>query len=127
MRPVPATAVMAWVAVQPATSQYTTTITQSEIMLGIMLLPAGKRRARLQSAAHAMFIEDFANRVLAFGTDAASLYAQIAADRRRKGRPISHFDAQIAAIARANGARLATRNVSDFQGCGIQLVNPWQD
>jgi predicted nucleic acid-binding protein len=126
MRPAPAESVVAWLSSQPATGQYTTTITQAEILYGILLLAAGKRRTRLLGAAESMFAEDFAGRVLGFGSDAAPLYARIAAERRRVGRPISHFDAQIAAIARANGAKLVTRNTADFHGCGIQLVDPWK-
>ena len=125
MRAEPTESVSTWVAAQPATSQYTTSITHAEINYGILLLPAGKRRARLLSAANAMFSEDFAGRVLGFGMDAAALYAQIAAERRRNGRPISHIGAQIAAIARANGAKVATRNIADFQGCGVDLIDPW--
>ena len=74
-----------------------------------------------------MFEEEFAGRVLAFGSDAAAAYAHIAADRRRAGRPISHFDAQIAAIALANGASVATRNVDDFADCGVEVLDPWTD
>ena len=125
MRPEPAEPVVSWIASQPATSQYTTTVTQAEILYGIQLLAAGKRRARLLSAADSMFAEDFAGRVLSFGSEAATLYARIAADRRRVGRPISHFDAQIAAIARASGAKVVTRNIADFRGCGIEVVDPW--
>lgn len=126
MRPAPAHSVVAFVASRPASSQYTTSITQAEILHGILLLPGGRRRARLLSAAIAMFAEDFAGRVLAFGGDAALSYAQIAADRRRAGKPISHFDAQIAAIARSCGASVVARNVHDFEGCGVTVVNPWE-
>jgi len=65
--------------------------------------------------------------VLVFDEAAAQAFPSIAVDRRLQGRPISLFDAQIAAIARASGAFLATRNTSDFEGCGIRLVNPWLD
>lgn len=61
-----------------------------------------------------------------FNSDAAAAYADIAVARRSEGRPISQFDAQIAAIARSTGSAVATRNVVDFEGCGIDLVNPWQ-
>ncbi|HEX9698763.1 MAG TPA: type II toxin-antitoxin system VapC family toxin [Acidobacteriota bacterium] len=125
MKPAPSAAVVAWIGAQPAQGLYTTSITQAEILHGVMLLPAGKRRRALNDAAHAMFREDFDGRVLGFGSDAALPYAQIAVDRRESGRPISQFDAQIAAIARCFGATLATRNVTDFEGCGIELVNPW--
>jgi predicted nucleic acid-binding protein len=125
MRPAPARKVAEWVAAQPATSLFTTSVTQAEIMLGLMLLPPGRRRRELETAATAMFADDLGGRILAFDTDAARPYAQIASDRRRAGRPISHFDAQIAAIARTTGASLATRNVDDFDGCGLKLLNPW--
>lgn len=125
MRPIPDEAVVTWVASRPSTSLYTTSVTQAEILHGILLLATGRRRTQLLSAARAMFADDFAGRVLGFGVDAALPYAQIAADRRRAGRPVSQFDAQIAAIARACGAAVATRNVADFHGCGIKVVNPW--
>lgn len=126
MKPAPAESVMRWMAAQPATSLYTTSITQAEILHGIMLLPAGKRRSAFESAANAMFRGDFAGRILPFGSDAAAPYARIAAERRRAGRPISHLDAQIAAIGRSTGATIATRNVSDYEGCGVKLINPWE-
>ena len=126
MKSVPALAVADWIAHQPATSLYTTSVTQAEILHGILLLPSGKRRTALEAAAEAMFREDFGGRVLPFGTDAARAYAQIAAQRRRAGRPISQFDAQIAAIARSSRAAIATRNVSDYEGCGIAVLNPWE-
>ena len=64
-------------------------------------------------------------RVLPFDSTAAESYALIAAERRVAGRPISRFDCQIAAISRAHGAAFATRNSKDFQGCGIEVIDPW--
>ena len=125
MRPAPSERVVRWVAGQPTTSLYTTSITQAEILHGIMLLPSGRRRSALESAAGAMFSEDFGGRVLPFGSEAALTYARIAVQRRRAGRPISHFDAQIAAIARSAGAAIATRNVADYDACGVEIINPW--
>lgn len=126
MKPAPDDNVMRWVAAQPASSLYTTSITQSEILHGILLLPAGRRRKAFETAAEAMFREDFGGRILAFASDAALPYARIAVERRRAGRPISQADAQIAAIARSAGAALATRNTADFDGCGVNVVDPWR-
>ena len=117
---------LVWVSAQPESSLYTTSITQAEILHGIALLSSGKRRRAIEAAAHAMFAEEFKGRILDFGSDAASSYALIAVDRRRAGRPISNFDAQIAAIARSVGAAIATRNVADFSDCRVELVNPWE-
>jgi len=72
-----------------------------------------------------MLDEDFRGRILPFDSAAAKAYAAIAAERRAAGRPISQFGCQIAAIARANAATVATRNTTDFEACGIQLMDPW--
>lgn len=105
---------------------FLTSVTQAEILYGIGILDSGRRREELEVAAAAMFAEDFGSRILGFDTDAAPAYAAIASDRRRSGRPISQFDCQIAAIAHSRGAGLATRNIRDFEGCGIELIDPWQ-
>ena len=125
MRPTPDARVMAWMAQQPMAGLFTTTVTQAEIFYGLALLPQGRRRDDLVVAAQQMFDVDLAGRVLSFDIDAAMIYAEIAAGRRRIGNPISQIDAQIAAVARSRGAQLATRNVPDFVDCGIVVVNPW--
>lgn len=116
-----------WVSKQPQMSLFTTTITEAEILYGIAILPEGKRRDLLTEAAHQMFSTDFESRVLPFDTAAAIAFAQVAAERRRIGKPISQFDAQIAAICHSRNAQLATRNVMDFQDCGLLVLNPWDD
>ena len=126
MKPAPADRVVRWVAAQPAASLYTTSVTQAEILHGILLLPAGKRRNALQAAAEAVFAKDLGGRVLPFGSEPARAYARIAAERQRAGHPVSQFDAQIAAIAHSVGAAIATRNVGDYEGCGIKVINPWE-
>jgi len=72
-----------------------------------------------------MIEEEFAGRVLSFDSAAAKAYAAIAASRRAAGRPIMEADCQIAAIARVHKAAVATRNVGDFEGCGIDIIDPW--
>jgi predicted nucleic acid-binding protein len=126
MRPNPSPHVAAWVAKQPAAELYTTSITEAEIFYGIELLTKGKRREQLLRAAEAMFVEDLAGRVLGFESGAARAFSNIAAGRRALGKPINHADVQIAAIARERSARLATRNVGDFEHCGIDVVDPWK-
>jgi len=126
MRPQPSARVVNWVAQQPAADLFTTAITEAEIFYGIELLAKGKRRDGLLAAAEGMFSEDLAGRVLAFETDAARHFAGIAAHRRVLGRPISHADAQIAAIARAHRAKLATGNGPDFADCSIVVIDPWR-
>jgi predicted nucleic acid-binding protein len=125
MRPKPSARVVAWVAKQPARELCTTAIAEAEIFYGIQLLSKGKRQEGLLAAAEAMFDEDFAGRVFGFEGDAARVFARIAARRRTLGRPISHADAQIASIARVRQAKLATRNLADFEECGVEIVDPW--
>lgn len=118
--------VLAWFsAQQDADGLFVTTITLAEILYGIELLPKGKRRDGLERQADAMFTQDFGGRILPFDDPAARIFPLLAAGRRRLGRPIELFDAQIAAIARVHGASLATRNTHDFEGCGVKLINPW--
>jgi toxin FitB len=124
LRAQPDAAVMAWVVAQPANSLFVSAVTQAEMLLGARLLPAGKRRQQLEQALDAMFSEDFASRVLPFDSNAAADYAEVVAVRRRAGTPISQFDAQIAAIALSHRLGVATRNVADFEGCGLAVINP---
>jgi toxin FitB len=112
-------------AAQPALTLFTTTISQAEILYGVAVLPAGRRRVALQEVVAAIFDKEFFGRVLPFDSSAAQAFAEIAAIRRRLGRPIGDFDAQIAAIARSRGAAVATRNVDDFTDCDITVISPW--
>jgi predicted nucleic acid-binding protein len=125
LRAQPDKAVLAWFDAQPNETLLVSAVTQAEMLLGVQLLPTGKRRTQLQHGVEAMFRDDFAGRVLPFDAAAATAYAPIVAARRRAGRPISQFDAQIAAIAASRRLGLASRNLADFDGCGIVLHNPW--
>ena len=125
LRAQPHPAVLAWFAEQPADSLFVSAVTQAEMLLGARFLPRSKRRQQLETALDTMFREDFAGRVLPFDSAAAAAYAAVVAARRGAGRPISQFDAQIAAIALSRRAGLATRNVSDCEECGLTLTNPW--
>ena len=125
MRPTPDQVVEAWIGQQPPASLFISTITEAELRYGAALMPKGRRRDAVSAAIEGMITEDFHGRILAFDSTATNFYAVIAANRRTSGRPITPFDAQIAAIARSRGATLATRNVADFEGCGIEIVNPW--
>lgn len=126
LRPVPDERVVAWVRAQRQSSLFTTVITRGEMLFGVCLLPEGRRRQELLREVIAVFSDDMAERVLDFGSEAADAYAEIAATRRSQGRPVSQSDAMIAGIARSRGADLATRNVRDFESCGVRLINPWQ-
>jgi predicted nucleic acid-binding protein len=127
LRPAPEPRVVDWLTDQPRTSLFTTTVTRGEILYGIRLLPAGKRRDGLWDAAIKIFDIDLAGQVLIFDNVAADEFAQISASRRAAGRPIAQFNALIAGTTRSRGAKLATRNVTDFEGCDIEVINPWSE
>ncbi len=126
LRHTPNPQVETWLAAQDGETLYFTTVGEAELRHGVAILPAGRRRGALGKAIEGILEEDFRNRILPFDSAAARAYASIAAERRALGRPISQFDCQIAAIARAREASVATRNISDFEGCGIAVIDPWR-
>jgi hypothetical protein len=127
MRINPDASVSLWLDQQAPQQLFTTAITRAEIHYGIEIRPVSKQRAALAKSADAIFGETFAGRVLPFDDDAALFFAKIAAWRRRHGRAISEFDAQIAAIARSRSAIVATRNTRHFEDCGVKVINPWNE
>jgi predicted nucleic acid-binding protein len=128
MAPSPSETALKWIKNRRLADKVViTSITVAEILYGIELLAAGKRRDKLGAESEAMFAEDFVGDILAFDEQSAHAFSRIAAARRKRGRPIAEMDAQIAAITLVHGAVLATRNTADFTGCGIRVVNPWVD
>ncbi len=99
----PQSEVLGWMDSRPARELFVTAVTEAEVRTGIAFLSEGARRRDLAAAAERTLGSLFAGRVLPFDGPAARSYAQIAADRRTAGRPISQADCQIAAIARSRG------------------------
>lgn len=126
IRPTPDSRVETWLSRQIASSIFLSAISEAELRYGVALLPMGRRRDRLPAEIENMLQEDFAGRLLPFDREAARAYAEIGVVRRAAGLPVHHADCQIAAIARSRNAGIATRNVKDFEGCGIAVINPWQ-
>lgn len=125
LRPAPAAQVEAWLAAQDGALVYFTAAGEAELRQGVAILPAGRRRTALYGAIEGILEEDFLGRILPFDRAAARAYAAIAAERRAAGRPISQLDCQIASIAHAHHAAVATRNTGDYEGCGIKVIDPW--
>jgi predicted nucleic acid-binding protein len=125
MRREPEPVVVRWLDALPAESVWLPSITVFEVRFGLELLPAGRRRRALEQAFARALEEDFEDRVVPFDRPAAEAAAMIAAEQRRAGRPVEMRDVQLAGIARARRAALATRNVRHFKGLGISLVDPW--
>lgn len=126
MRSAPEPAVVSWLDRQPIESIWITSITLFETRLGLALLPRGRRRQALESAFEQLLQEDLENRVLDFDGAAAAEAAALAATRQRAGWPVDMRDTQIAGIALARRATLATRNLRHFQDTGLALIDPWQ-
>jgi len=127
MRSVPEAPVVTWLDRQPAESVWITTITLFEARLGMALLPSGRRRNALETAFARLLQEDLENRVLDFDSDAATEAASLAAARQKNGRQVDMRDTQIAGIALARRASIATRNIKHFSDLKISVVNPWLD
>ena len=126
MRQVPETPVVAWLDRQPPESVWITSVTLFETRLGLALLPDGRRRRALEGAFTRLLEEDLEDRVLSFDSAAATEAAALAADRQKSGRPVDMRDTQIAGIALARRATLATRNVRHFRDLKVPVVDPWK-
>jgi hypothetical protein len=125
LRPAPEPAVLAWLDAQAPATLYLTSITLAELLACVAALPAGRRRTKSVQAMTEQVLPLFEGRVLAFDMQAAHAFAQVQAGAQTAGNLISFADAAIAAIASAHGYALATRNVRDFKGAGVEVIDPW--
>ncbi len=126
MKTQPAEAVVAWLNGQDSERLYLSAITIGEITYGLRILPDGKRRSGLRERFERFVILAFDQRVLAYNESAARIYGEMMGDRKELGLPMSVPDGQIAAIARLNHLAVATRDVLDFEHCGIDVLNPFE-
>lgn len=126
MRQQPLDAVMQWFDSIEGTTIYLSAITEAELLRGIMTMPEGKAKSMKTEALEDILSNVFAGFILPFDSQSAHFYAEIFKLRKNYGRPISAFDCMIAAIARSNDCKLATRNVLDFEYCGVDIINPWE-
>lgn len=125
MRQDPDAAVVSWLDLQPAESIWTTTVTVFEVITSLRLLADGRRRRDLELSFEALLREELDGRVQSFDTSAAVAAGEIAAHRQAAGRTLGIRDVQIAGIATARRAQLATRNTRHFTDLGIALLDPW--
>ncbi|HEX5412253.1 MAG TPA: type II toxin-antitoxin system VapC family toxin [Terriglobia bacterium] len=125
LRPQPDQNVLAWLDAQTLENCFITTISLAEMLLGIETLPAGKRRKALAASIDEKIVALFGERILPFDLSAAENYAKVVARARKRGRPISVADAQIAAIAASRQFSVASRDLAPFQAAGVPVINPW--
>ncbi len=121
----PDAAVLRWLDLQSPATLYVTTISQAELLAGVAALPAGKRRTELRKVIDKELLSLFANRILPFGERSAEAYAQVVTAANGEGNRMDFADAAIAAIAIEYNYILATRNVGDFRGSSVKILNPW--
>ena len=125
MRPVSDRAVERWIDGQIAETLFLPSVSLAELLVGIAVMPPGKRRDSLALLLDEIVERVLDGRVLAFDEKAARAYAPLLARTRRKGQAISTPDGQIAAIALVHGYTVATRDTSPFEAAGVRVVNPW--
>jgi predicted nucleic acid-binding protein len=125
LKPNPDAAVLRWLDRQSPATLYLTTINQAELLAGVLALPAGKRRTELQRVINKELVSLFADRILPFGERSAEAYAHVVTAANVAGNPIDFADAAIGAIAIEHNFILATRNVREFKGTSVKLLNPW--
>lgn len=127
MQQTPDPQVVAWLDDQPAESIWLSSITLFEARYGLALLASGQRKNMLQERFEELLQQDLQNRVLQFDANAATQAAELAAERKTRGRPVDMRDTFIAGIALARRATLATRNTRHFDDLSVPVVNPWAD
>ena len=121
----PSPVVANWVSNQPLEDLFLSAVSEAELRHGVAILQSGRRREKLFFKVEAMLRDAFEDRVLPFDSDAARAYGSIAAERHSAGRPVAPADCRIAAIAASRDMAVATRSVRDFEGMGIEIVDPW--
>jgi toxin FitB len=117
--------VMGWLSAQAPESLFVTTITVAEMLVGVEKMPQGRKRAALLAALNEQVWPLFAGRVLSFDVPSATAFSKVIVATNAVGNDIDFANAAIAAISIANGFHLATRNVRDFRGVKLELMNPW--
>ena len=125
LKPNPDAEVLRWLDLQSPATLYVTTISQAELLAGVAALPAGKRRTELRKVIDKELVSLFADRILPFGGPSVEAYAQVVTGANAAGNPIDFAVAAIGAIAVEHNYILATRNVGDFKGTSVKLLNPW--
>jgi predicted nucleic acid-binding protein len=125
LRQTPNPKVLAWLDVQPASELYLCTPVLAELYYGIARLIQSARKQGLLGSYRQVVDEVFAGHILAFDAGAAEDYGELMAKLTAQGKPMSLIDAMIAAIARTNGATLATRNKAHFAHADVALIDPF--
>lgn len=125
LKPRPDARVVHWLDRQAPATLYLTTISQAELLAGVLALPAGRRRSELQNVLGRELSTLFADRILGFGERSAAAYAHVVNGAHSAGNPIHFADAAIAAVALEHDFMLATRNARDFKGTSVRLLDPW--
>lgn len=124
-RPEPAKSVLDWFVKIADTPLYLSSVTEAELLRGVADMPEGKAKGGLSGVVTQLLRVRFEGFILAFDSSVAVHYAELFTSRKRSGRPISQFDCMIAATARAHGFKVATRDITGFDGCGVEIINPW--
>ncbi|MBM4368029.1 MAG: type II toxin-antitoxin system VapC family toxin [Deltaproteobacteria bacterium] len=125
IRTSPSEVVLRWTDRQPPQQLFISAVTEAELRVGVAILPDGRRKQMIAARVDEMLSRVFSGRTLAFDSAAAVHYANLIATRRLAGRPLMQADAQIIATAAAHRASVATRNVRDFEGSGVAIIDPW--
>jgi len=118
--------VVTWLDEQVAETLYLTSISLSELLIGVEILPAGKRKDRLCAGLGELIVKLFGPRILPFDQQAAVAYAALMGGARAAGKAVSMPDGQIGAIASVHGFAVATRDAAPFMALQLPTINPWK-
>ena len=124
-RKLPNPRVAAWFQQQSLHTLYVPSVVVAEMLWGVAILPAGKRKDELSRSVEKL-LQKFEGRILPLDTAAARCYAALASRARNTGQTMGLNDAYTAAIAQAHGCAVASRDVQPYQAAGVPVINPWE-
>lgn len=124
-KPAPDPTVAAFLVQAGRDQTYLSVVTIGEIWRGISGLPDSRKRDELQRWIELVMRPWFDGRILPVTEKIAERWGKLSSAQRKRGRQITMADGLIAATALEHGLILATRNVRDFEGLGVPIVNPW--
>ena len=125
MRPRPSEKVLDWLVEHDAELTLPSVVI-AEVAFGIEKIRPEQRAARLAEGLDEWRVR-FSDRIFSFTEEAALAYGELMGRAARNGRTLKVQDGMIAAIGRIHRATIATRNIQDFEGLGVDLVDPWND
>lgn len=123
----PSANLLQWFSSQDEDALYLSVLSMGELERGVEKLPTSRRKTRLSQWVRQDLAKRFEGRLLSLDLQVAQRWGAMVGASERKGRPLPVIDSLIAATAIVHGLSVVSRNVADFERCGVSCVDPWAD